>query len=75
MFEALGIGLTARGYTLFEIANRPEMLNVGKALIYDGLKAGTLKPITDSIFALDDIVAAQHHMESNRPKGKIVVTV
>ncbi len=75
LFDALGKGLTVRGYTLFEIVTRPEMLSAGKQLVCAGLEAGTLKPIIDSTFELDDIVAAHRHMESNLQKGKIVVTV
>ena len=75
LFDALGKSLTVRGYTLFEIVARPEMLSAGKKLIHTGLAAGTLKPVIDSTFGLDDIVAAHRHMESNRQKGKIVVTV
>ncbi|MGD8268321.1 MAG: zinc-binding dehydrogenase, partial [Desulfobacterales bacterium] len=75
LFDALGKGLTVRGYTLFEIVTRPEILRAGKQLICNGLEAGTLKPIIDSTFGLEDIVAAHRHMESNRQKGKIVVKV
>jgi NADPH:quinone reductase-like Zn-dependent oxidoreductase len=75
LFEALSKGLTVRGYTLFEIVKNPNKLDAGKQFIYNGLKNGTLKPVIDSTFALDDIIAAHRHMESNRQKGKIVVTV
>jgi NADPH2:quinone reductase len=75
LFEALSKGLTVRGYTLFEIVKNPNKLDAGKQFIYNGLKKGTLKPVIDSTFALDDIIAAHRHMESNRQKGKIVVTV
>jgi len=75
LFEVLSKGLTVRGYTLFEIVKNPNKLDAGKQFIYNGLKSGALKPAIDSTFALDDIVAAHHHMESNRQKGKIVVTV
>jgi len=75
LFEAIGKGLTVRGYTLFEIVKNPNKLDAGKQFIYNGLKSGALKPVIDSTFALEDIVAAHRHMESNRQKGKIVVTV
>jgi NADPH:quinone reductase-like Zn-dependent oxidoreductase len=75
LFEAISKGLTVRGYMLLEIVARPEMLSAGKALIYAGLEAGTLKPVIDSTFALEDIADAHRRMESNRQKGKIVVTV
>lgn len=75
LFSALAKGLTLRGYTLFEIAQHPDRMARGKQFVYDGLASGALKPIIDSSFALDDIVEAHRYMESNRQKGKIVVTV
>lgn len=75
LFDALGKGLSVRGYVLFEIIKRPEMLAAGKQFITDGLEAGTLKPVIDRTFTLDNIVDAHRYMESNQQKGKIVVTV
>ncbi len=68
-------GLTVRGYTLFEVVRDAEKLASGKHYIHDGLKSGALKPIIDRTFPLDAIADAHRHMESNRQKGKIVVTV
>ncbi len=75
LFEALGKGLTVRGYTLFELVNQPAMLAAGKQFVHEGLQSGALAPVIDSTFTLDDIAAAHRHMESNQQKGKIVVTV
>jgi NADPH:quinone reductase-like Zn-dependent oxidoreductase len=75
LHEALGKGLTVRGYTLFEIVSNPNTLVTGKQFIYNGLDSGALKPIIDSTFPLEEIVAAHRYMESNKQKGKIVVTV
>jgi NADPH:quinone reductase-like Zn-dependent oxidoreductase len=75
LFDAIGKGLTIRGYTLFEIVNHPERLARGKQFIYDGLESGALKPIIARTFSLDEIVEAHRFMESNRQMGKIVVTV
>jgi NADPH:quinone reductase len=75
LFDALGKGLTIRGYTLFEIVKHPERLARGKQFIYEGLASGKLKPIIACTFSLDDIVEAHRFMESNRQMGKIVVTV
>ena len=75
LFSALAKSLTIRGYLLFEIVNHVECLTRGKEYIYRGLESGSLKPIIDRIFPLEDIVAAHRYMESNRQKGKIVVTV
>jgi NADPH:quinone reductase-like Zn-dependent oxidoreductase len=75
LFDALGKGLTVRGYTLFEIVSDPERLTRGKAYIYAGLESGALKPVIARTFPLAEIVAAHRFMESNRQLGKIVVTV
>ncbi len=75
LFDALGKGLTVRGYTLFEIVKQPAMLAAGKRFMFDGLQSGTLKPVIDSTFTLEEITAAHRHMESNQQRGKIVVTV
>jgi NADPH:quinone reductase-like Zn-dependent oxidoreductase len=75
LFPAIGKGLTVRGYTLFEIVRDPEKLARGKQFVYDGLKSGALKPVIDRTFPLEAIADAHRYMESNRQKGKIVVTV
>ncbi len=75
LFPALAKGLSVRGYTLFEIVKNPEMLKQGKDYIYKGLESGSLKPIIDRTFALEDIAEAHRYMVSNQQKGKIVVTV
>jgi len=75
LFAALAKGLTVRGYTMFEIVKNPERLARGKQFIYSGLETGTLKPVIDRTFPLVSIVEAHRYMESNRQKGKIVITV
>jgi NADPH:quinone reductase-like Zn-dependent oxidoreductase len=75
LFDALGKGLTVRGYVLFEIVQQPKLMAAGKQFVFDGLASGALKPVIDRTFALDEIVDAHRYMESNRQKGKIVVTV
>ena len=75
LFDALGKGLSVRGYTLFEIVSDPERLARGKKFITDGLESGPLKPIIARTFPLEDIVQAHRYMESNQQVGKIVVTV
>jgi len=75
LFTALAKGLTVRGYTLFEIVKDPEMLARGKRFIHESLQSGKLKPLIDRTFTLDAIAEAHRYMESNRQKGKIVVTV
>ena len=75
LFDALGKGLSVRGYVLFEIVQNPELLAAGKQFVTAGLTSGALKPTVDRTFPLEEIVEAHRYMESNRQKGKIVVTV
>jgi len=75
LFDAIGKGLSVRGYTLFEIVREQERMARGKQFVYDGLESGKLRPIIARTFSLDDIVDAHRYMESNRQMGKIVVTV
>jgi NADPH:quinone reductase-like Zn-dependent oxidoreductase len=75
LFEALGKGLTVRGFTLFEIVGDPEQFEAGKQFIYDGLNSGAFKPIIAKTFSLEETVEAHRYMESNQQLGKIVVTV
>ena len=75
LFQAIGKGLSVRGYTLFEIASEPEKMARGKKFIYDGLSSGALKTIIARTFTLEEIVEAHQFMESNQQIGKIVVTV
>jgi NADPH:quinone reductase-like Zn-dependent oxidoreductase len=75
LFEAIGKGLTVRGYTLFEIAADPEKMARGKKFTTDGIASGRLKPIIARTFPLEEIVQAHRFMESNEQMGKIVVTV
>jgi NADPH:quinone reductase-like Zn-dependent oxidoreductase len=73
--EAMGKGLSVRGYTLFEISGQPEKLARGKQFVYDGLKAGALKPVIAKTFPIEAVADAHRYMESNTQVGKIVVTV
>ncbi len=75
LFDAIGKGLSVRGYVLFEIVQNPERLAAGKQFVTAGLTSGALNPTVDRTFPLEEIVEAHRYMESNRQKGKIVVTV
>ena len=75
LFDALGKGLSVRGYVLFEIVQKPDLLAAGKQFVTAGLTSGALKPVVDRTFKLEKIADAHRYMESNQQKGKIVVTV
>ncbi len=72
---AISKGLTIHTYTLYELFQQPEGLQEGIEFIKAGLASGKLSPIIDRKFSLDQIVEAHEYMESNKQKGKIVVTV
>lgn len=75
LFTLLGMGLTIRGYTLFEFTQHPgAALQRGIRFVLDGLSGGKLKPIIAKTFPLEQIVDAHRFMESNEQLGKIVVT-
>ncbi|MGW0323855.1 zinc-dependent alcohol dehydrogenase family protein [Nocardia sp. NPDC003183] len=45
------------------------------AFLTAGIRTGALRPIIDTVFALDDIVAAHRYLEQGHHTGKIVVTI
>lgn len=75
LFDALGKGLSVRGYTLFEISGNAERLARGKKFVYEGLNSGAFRPVIAETFSLEEIAEAHRYMESNQQLGKIVVTV
>jgi len=75
LIDALGKGLSVRGYVLFEIVQKSDLLAAGKQFVTAGLTSGALKPVIDRTFKLEEIANAHRYMESNQQKGKIVVTV
>ena len=75
LMHALAKGLTIRGYTLFEIVQDEARLQRGISFVENGLASGSLKPILDKNFKLEDIQQAHEYMESNKQFGKITVSV
>ncbi len=75
LFEALGRGLSVRGYILMEVTGDPARLARAFEFITRGIQEGKLKPIIARTFPLDRIVEAHRFLESNQQVGKIVVTV
>ncbi len=63
------------GYALYALVEDPEALRRGQAFVHAGLRDGTLAPLIDRTFDLEEIVEAHRHMEANGQVGKIVVTV
>lgn len=67
--------LTLRGYKLFDLTTDAERRKVAIDWVLDGIARKTLRPVIDSVFPLEDIVAAHRRLESGSQVGKIVVTV
>lgn len=75
LFPALVKALAVRGYQYKEIVSDPAGFDRAKRFIVDGLADGSLKPVIDRVFPLDQIVEATRYLESNQQIGKIVITV
>ncbi len=76
LLPSLAKALTVRGYTLFELTQSAELCAQAVEYVFNKLQSGELKPVIDEQrFSLDEIVEAQRYMETNKQKGKIVVTV
>lgn len=43
--------------------------------LFDWLAQGAIKPVIDTRFAMTDIVAALHHLEGRKVKGKVLLTI
>lgn len=75
LFPLLVKNLAVRGYQYKEIVRDAAPRERATRFILEGLAAGTLKPIIDRTFPLEQIVEAHRYLESNQQFGKIVVTV
>lgn len=45
------------------------------AFLTAGIRTGALRPVIDTVFTLDDIVAAHNYLEHGHHTGKIVATI
>lgn len=75
LLAALRKGLSIRGYTLWEITLDPAKRARAVDWISRRLADGTLRPVIDRVFGLDEIVEAHRYIESGRQNGKIVIDV
>jgi len=63
-------------YSFFELTmEKPQQLRRAEHFINAGLRSGSLAPVIDRTFDLDDVVQAHRYLESNAQLGKIVLTV
>jgi len=44
-------------------------------LITSMIQAGTLKPVVDRVYAMDEIVSAHRHVETRHKRGSVIVTM
>ncbi|MGB9076016.1 MAG: zinc-dependent alcohol dehydrogenase family protein [Terracidiphilus sp.] len=75
LFDALGKGLTLRGYTLHEITGSPTIGEKAKKYIFDRLADGRFVPKIATTFRFKESIEAYKYLESNQQIGKIVITV
>lgn len=69
------LDVTVRGYAANHLIAIPAQRERALATIQAGLADGTLKPVIDRTFPLDEIADAHRYLEGNTQFGKIVVTV
>jgi NADPH:quinone reductase-like Zn-dependent oxidoreductase len=71
-----GAPLSIHTYRSFEHTLDPVAVGRMAAFLQAGVRLGALRPAIDTVFALDDVVAAHRHLEEGlHTEGKIVVTV
>ena len=74
-FELNMPALNMRTFTMLEITRDAERMRRATAFLTTGLRGGTLRPVVDRLFPLEEVVAAHRYLESNEQFGKIVLTV
>ena len=75
LFEALGRGLTIRGYVLMEVTINPVLLKTATKYVFDRLADGRFVPKIAKTFPFAQTVEAYQYLESNQQVGKIVITM
>ncbi len=61
--------LRGRVTGVFTVDTSPEALGTITAMV----EAGSVTPVVERTYALDDVVAAMHHLETGHVRGKLVV--
>jgi NADPH:quinone reductase-like Zn-dependent oxidoreductase len=75
VLEVIGKSLTIRGYKVFDLTTDVERRKVAVDWIVDRVTRTDVRPVIDTVFSLQDIVAAHRRLESGDQVGKIVVTI
>ena len=75
LIDLLKKGASIRGYTLWEITLDPALRHQAVTDIRTLIERKGLRPVIDSEFEFDDVIAAHRYLEAGRQAGKIVVRV
>ncbi|MEU1419656.1 zinc-dependent alcohol dehydrogenase family protein [Kitasatospora sp. NPDC005751] len=77
-YPNLDLGMPAvsiRSYVIHETTRDPERLRRAEAFVTSGLRTGSLAPVVDRVFGLDEVAEAHRYLEAGNQLGKIVVFV
>lgn len=77
-YPNLDLGMPAvniRSYVIHETTRDPERLRRAEAFVTSGLRTGSLAPVVDRVFGLDEVAEAHRYLEAGNQLGKIVVSV
>lgn len=76
LFPVLAKGLNFSGvHLVFHLLQQQDRFMQAKEQLLGGLKRGVYRPMIDRKFSLDQVQEAYKYMQSNRQKGKILITV
>ena len=73
--QGMAKGLSVRAYLVFELLRDKARRERAIAGILEGFADGSIRPITDKVFNLDEIVAAHRYLEASNQFGKVMVEV
>ena len=75
LMNAIGKGLSIRGYALWEVSRHPEKFQKAKQYIFERLQDERFTPKIAKTFSLEQPTEAYQYLESNAQVGKVVITV
>ncbi len=73
--QAMAKGLSVRAYLVFELLRDKARRERAIEGILSGYGEGTIRPVTDKVFSLDEIVEAHRYLEQSNQFGKVMVEV
>lgn len=76
VMELLVSNASFHPYSLFNYVEDSDMLNQGKAFLYDALESGALTPTIDKVFPMEGYIEAWDYLSEPRSAhGKVVIEV